>query len=346
MRTVIKITILSCLLVFGLAEDSSNYTATCTSYDSTTNASQQAVQNGTQVQNVFAQCPPGLVPGPVDDNNTNNGNNGNNAKSSSPIAKDTPPPPPNNTNPQPNPQPNNTMPNNTNPMPNQQNNTMPNNTNPMPNPQPNNTNPQNNSMPNNTNPQPTPQPPVNKTRKMGCIPPIENNGKCQNGMMCKSKICILGVCSPPANNGNCQSESDTLDGYFCKKGTVTKCYQMNETCYGDSIMECYHGACNKATMKCDTFVNAVRNDSSKPALIGGDSTGFKTCTVATVDTDCVYKVGNATKTASELRFQCMATKYAPTVQYFCQMGGGEPTFLEMAKAVRFTFLISLVGCKS
>ena len=322
-------------LVFCLAiclGETNQTTASCTTYDSTTNSSMQEVQNGTQIQNVFAKCPPGKVPGPPPKNNT--------AKAS--RAKESPPPPPpgNNTNNNTGPSPptnntNNNPPNNTNPP---SNNTNPpsNNTNPPgnnTNPPGNNTNPPGNNT--NNNPQP---PPVNKTNQMGCQDPVQNGGSCQNPMMCKSGICIFGVCSAPAISGQCQSEGDTLDGYFCKKGTVTKCYQMNETCYGDSIMECYHGACNKATMKCDTFVNAVKNDTTKPSLIGGDSTGFKTCTVATVDQDCVYNTKNGSKSASQLGFSCMATKYAPTVQYFCQMGGGEPTFLELAKAVIFSLI--------
>lgn len=324
MRSVIKLTILLCFLSLGFAQTTtnttSNSTGQCTNYNSTANASQAIVQNGNQTQNIFAQCPPGLVPGPVNSSGNPPPIAAPNAKVSAPPTRllqqqnntnnTNPPPPNNNTNPQPN--------NNTNPQPN------------------NNTNPPNNNTNNNSNPQPAPANP--QIVQMGCVPPHPNGDKCQNGMMCQSHICIYGVCSAPATSGQCQSEGDTADGYFCNKGTVTKCYAMNSTCYGNSIMECYHGACNKRTMLCDTFSNALANDTSKPALLGGDSTGFKSCTLATVNQDCVYNTTNGSQTAGQLGFQCLPTLYAPTVQYFCQMGGGEPTFREMAKAVRFSFL--------
>jgi hypothetical protein len=90
-------------------------------------------------------------------------------------------------------------------------------------------------------------------------------------------------------------------------------------------------------MLCDTFYNAVSVQNLN-ALIGGGSDGFKTCTTATVATDCTYQTTAGVKTAADLGYSCMATSYSATAQYYCLMAGGESVFLTAAKSVIYTII--------
>lgn len=165
-----------------------------------------------------------------------------------------------------------------------------------------------------------------------CTDPIETGKACSNDYpeACKTGVCNTKVCSEPASAGSCTSDSDTIDGYYCKNKAVTKSLNIGDACVGTSNFECYKGACNLKTFKCDTYSNALAA-LSFPALIGGDSNGFKTCTTSSVGADCLYNVGGTTKKSTDIGFGCIPTIFSATTEYYCQLGGGEQIFSDGAK---------------
>ena len=149
---------------------------------------------------------------------------------------------------------------------------------------------------------------------------------------CTNKACVNLKCQSPANTGVCTSDIDASDGYYCKNSQITAQTPMGGACTGGYTLECYHGACNKATLKCDTFYNAVTVQNLN-SLIGGGADGFKPCTIATQSTDCTYQTSAGVQSGTALGYTCVATSMAPTMAYYCVLVGGESIFLNVAKAV-------------
>jgi len=165
-----------------------------------------------------------------------------------------------------------------------------------------------------------------------CVDPLADGTACTLGSMCTNKACVNLKCSAPATTGSCLNDLDAADGYYCYKSVITAQIPVGGACTGAYALQCYHGACNTQTLKCDSFANAVKSQSLN-SLVGGDSTGFKTCTTATVNADCTYNTASGVKTAGDLGYSCVATSMAPTVSYYCQMVGGESIWLTAAQTV-------------
>lgn len=178
--------------------------------------------------------------------------------------------------------------------------------------------------------------PASSTTSATCVIPQADGTACSVSTQCLNGACVNLKCTSPATSGTCVSSYDAADGYLCNSNNVIIAQvPKGGACTGTFPLECYHGACNMNTKLCDTFANALATQNTS-SVIGGDSTGFKSCTIATVNTDCSYQFPNGTiKSANALGFSCMPTMYSPTVQYYCQMGGGESVFYTLAKQVIF-----------
>lgn len=169
------------------------------------------------------------------------------------------------------------------------------------------------------------------TPLQSCQPPLPVGATCNGSypQQCSTGICVNAICTAPATNGSCGSDADCADGFFCKNGLVTPSLIVGGPCSNISPLECYRGVCLKSNLTCVSFATWY-NMSNFPAVIGADLTGFKNCTPATVNTDCLYNTSSGVQTATQLGFSCLPTLYAPVAQYFCQIGGGEPPFLYLA----------------
>ena len=176
-----------------------------------------------------------------------------------------------------------------------------------------------------------------------CQEPLPNNSPCSIHSQCSSRSCIQFKCSPPLTQGKCVRDTDAADGFYCKNGIVTAAAPKGGDCSQASNLECFHGYCNAVTKKCDTYENGLIS-LHLPVISNPDPTGFKSCTLETVETDCVYDTISGKKSAAQLGYGCIPTKFAPSVRYFCQMGGGEPGFVNGAKEVSWFFNF-LVGCR-
>lgn len=326
-----------------------NVTVTCSNFASDTNISSMRMEaNGSNVNLVIGKCPEGQRRAPPPKNSSN--------QLGKTVAGEPTPPAPNNTNP-PSPPSNQTQPQNQTQCqggscPNPQNQTGPqqqNQTGPQPQnqtgPQPQNqTGPQgqNQTGPgqqNNT--KPPPADPPGTIPLATCTSPLKSGEDCDISYpeQCESKICVNSKCSQAITTGTCKGDADTAEGFYCKNGTVVAAIKVGEPCTGFGQMECIKGMCNKKTLICMTYKEWF-NSLDLPALQGGDDTGFKTCTSATADQDCIYNTSTGLKKASEVNKGCIATLYANPVQYFCEMGGGEEIFRRLVKNVNlFRYLI-------
>jgi len=179
-----------------------------------------------------------------------------------------------------------------------------------------------------------------------CITPLKKGEKCNDtyASACETGICIKNKCVETVTSGDCTSDLDCSDGYYCKNGSVTKSLHRGDECTRkEGPFECYRGACSNRTKRCVTYFQWYLT-LEYPRLIGGDSTGFKNCNNSSLDSDCKYEYKNSTMTASQLGLTCIETEYANPPQKYCEMGGGEAAFRNLVKMVLqfyFIFYISL-----
>jgi hypothetical protein len=155
-----------------------------------------------------------------------------------------------------------------------------------------------------------------------------------NGGSCSGGFCAdYPAGQTPKVGQNCTDDLMLADGFYCLNGTATASHPLGDTCSGVSNFECLHGYCNFSG-KCDTYLNSYLS-YNHPAVEQGNAYGVLSCVDSS---NCTYNVSGVSISAQKLGFSCLPTLYAPTYQYFCQLGGGEPIFRHIVDYVRFSLL--------
>lgn len=141
------------------------------------------------------------------------------------------------------------------------------------------------------------------------------------------RTCVTGTC-PIINLPQCVNDLELEDGFYCMNGVAVPSLPYGAPCSSISQFECFHGACNSMG-QCDSYVTAL-NSFVFPVVNGGNQHGACPCVA---HTDCSYNVRGNIVPGASLGLGCLPTLYAPTQQFHCQFGGGEPIINTIAQYV-------------
>jgi len=183
--------------------------------------------------------------------------------------------------------------------------------------------------------------PKNSGSKGYCKDLAANSASCNSDEQCASRYCngnnVCGDRSAIVVGDKCKKPGKPLtETLYCNNGnTVAEAKAIGSDCVpSDGHAQCKQSMCNKATNKCDTFKNTLMAQGF-PTLQGADSNGWKPCTMATANTDCVYKKDGATVDLPGFAalFKCFPPMMSENGQSYCALGGAESVLLRAATIV-------------